>query len=427
MPRSSDQSEPSPTSGGGSRRLHLTRRAVLGGAAALGVGAGLDRALGRPAAAGPAAPGDAIPFYGRHQAGIATPAQRHLQFAAFDLAVDSARGLREVLSRWSAAAAELTAGRTYPGVTSSGGGAPIDPGEALGLGPSQLTLTFGLGPGLFDRASVGLRQRPGQFRELPPFAGEMLDPARSGGDICIQACADDPQVTFHAVHLLTRLVQDLAKLRWTQSGFLPGAGPGQTPRNLMGFKDGTNNIRGDDEAALARFVWVGGEGPRWMRGGSFLVARRIDIALDSWDATTLALQQSTFGRQKASGAPLGGVREHDQVNLSAVDSAGELVIPADAHIRLAGEEANHGTRIRRRGYFYAPDATAAPVDRGGRQIRGGLFFIAFVRDPSRFIAMQRRLSTGDALNAFTVHTASAIFACPPGAAPGGFVGDGLLS
>src|SRR5581483_5608409 len=174
-----------------------------------------------------------------------------------------------------------------------------DPGEALGLGPARLTLTFGLGPGVLERARVSLRERPAQLRPLPPFAGEMLDPTRSGGDLCLQACADDPQVAFHAVHLLTGLVQDLAELRWTQSGFLPGAPAGQTPRNLMGFKDGTNNIRGDDEAALARFVWVGEEGPRWMRGGSFLIARRIDIALDSWDATTLALQESTFGRHKA--------------------------------------------------------------------------------------------------------------------------------
>jgi deferrochelatase/peroxidase EfeB len=370
---------------------------VFGGAAALGLGAGLERALGRATSASSSASAassqsaGAIPFYGRHQAGIATPAQAHLQFAAFDLTTDSARGLREVLSRWSAAAADLTAGRPYTGEVPSGAGTPTDPGEALGLGPSQLTLTFGVGPGPFDRASVGLRQRPGQL------------------------------------HVLTRLVAGVAKLRWTQSGFLPRFGAGQTPRNLMGFKDGTHNIRGDDEAALARFVWVGGEGPRWMRGGSFLVVRRIDIAFDSWDASTLALQQSTFGRQKVSGAPLSGAREHDPVNLSAVDSSGALVIPADAHIRVASEEANHGTRILRRGYFYAPDASAKAVDHGGRQLQGGLFFIAFVRDPGRFIAMQRRLSTADALNAFTVHTASAIFAVPPGAAPGGFVGDGLLS
>src|SRR5579885_2765423 len=152
MPRSSDHSEPSPTSGGGSRRLHFTRRAVLGGAAALGMGAGLDRALARTTSVGSAASGEAIPFYGRHQAGIATPPQTHLQFAAVDLTADAGRGLREVLSRWSAAAADLTAGRAYAGAPVSAGGAPTDPGEALGLGPARLTLTFGLGPGVLERA-----------------------------------------------------------------------------------------------------------------------------------------------------------------------------------------------------------------------------------------------------------------------------------
>jgi deferrochelatase/peroxidase EfeB len=65
------------------------------------------------------------------------------------------------------------------------------------------------------------------------------------------------------------------------------------------------------------------------------------------------------------------------------------------------------------------------ADRGGD---ARPFFICFQRDPRRqFIPIQRRLAASDALNRHTLHTASAIFACPPGARRGGFVGEGLLS
>jgi len=42
----------------------------------------------------------------------------------------------------------------------------------------------------------------------------------------------------------------------------------------MGFKDGTNNIRGEDANDLRRFVWLGTrDRPRWMRGGTWSVER----------------------------------------------------------------------------------------------------------------------------------------------------------
>ena len=63
----------------------------------------------------------------------------------------------------------------------------------------------------------------------------------AGGDLSVQACADDPQVAFHAVRELERLAYGTAQIHWAQSGFLPNTPAGETPRNLMGFKDGTNN------------------------------------------------------------------------------------------------------------------------------------------------------------------------------------------
>lgn len=408
---------------------------MLSVAAGLGVGAGLERAFdGRaPRADRPATGETSVPFYGQHQAGIATPAQGYLQFTAFDLVDPSAAQLRRLLERWTQAAAVLTAGRLYEPVRQGPSAVPSDPGEARDLSPARLTLTFGFGPGLFDRARGLLplaEHRPTLLEPLPLFPGDQLDANSSGGDLCVQACADDPQVAFHAVHLLSLLASPSAVPRWTQTGFRraePQDSHGARPRNLIGFKDGTNNIRPDDASAMARFVWVQrGDGPAWMAGGTYLVARRIEIQFPSWDRLSLGQQEQTIGRHKRSGAPLGARHEADPVNLNLHSVDGALVIPQHAHVRQANPANNGGERILRRSYNYSAGAERAFARAG--EVQGGLFFIAFGRDPvHQFIPLQRRLATEDALSAFTLHTASAVFACPPGVQPGGFVGEGLLA
>jgi deferrochelatase/peroxidase EfeB len=141
-----------------------------------------------------------------------------------------------------------------------------------------------------------------------------------------------------------------------------------------------------------------------------------------WDATSLEGQQRVIGRDKLTGAPLGEREEYDPVDLNAT-SDGELLIPENVHIRLADPENNSGQRILRRGYSYSEG-----VERGTGEIDAGLFFIAFQRSPRRqFIPLQRRLAASDALNRHTVHTSSAIFACPPGTEQGGFIGQGLFA
>jgi deferrochelatase/peroxidase EfeB len=417
------------------RRSGITRRDALVGATMLGVGAGLDHVLARPDSAshgGESAGADqpAVPFYGARQGGIATPAQEFLDFAAFDLTSGSADDLRDVLKQWTAAAAALAAGQLYEPSPQGAGLAPTDTGEAIGAGPSRLTITIGFGPSLFgprgeDRFGLA-RKRPRKLAPLPPFRGESLDPDRSGGDLCIQACADDPQVSFHAIHVLARLASGAATLRWTQQGFGRTSSTSRsqpTPRNLMGFKDGTDNLRAEDGDAMDEFVWVQpSDGPDWMAGGSYLIARRIQILFDVWDATSLEGQERVIGRKKLSGAPLGGHDEYDPVDLDA-RKGGAPVIPSDAHIRVASPQENTGQRILRRGYSYSE-----PTEPGSGQIDAGLFFICFQRDPERqFIPIQRRLAASDALNHHTLHTASAIFACPSGVKPGGFVGEGLFA
>ncbi len=415
-------------------RTGLTRRSVITGAALVGVGAGLERVLGEAArntVAQSELPVSTEDFYGFHQAGIGTPAQDYLQFAAFDITSDAADDLRGVLEQWTAVAGLLTAGKPYGPATATLDEPPVDTGEAIGLGPARLTLTIGLGPGVFgspghDRFGLA-RRRPAELQPLPAFQGDSLEPSSSGGDLCVQACADDPQVAFHAIHVFSRLVSSVATLRYAQLGFGRTSSTSRaqkTPRNLMGFKDGTANIRAEETTAMNDFVWVkDGDGPGWMTGGTYLVARRIRILFDVWDATTLEDQQRVIGREKLTGAPLGSHSEYDPIDLQATAANGELLIPIDAHVRLASQRDNQGQRILRRGYSYSES-----MEPGSGQIDAGLFFIAFQRSPSRqFIPIQRQLAASDALNKHTLHTSSAIFACPPGVKPGGFIGEELFA
>jgi deferrochelatase/peroxidase EfeB len=372
-----------------------------------------------------------VPFYGTHQAGITTPAQDRLAFASFDLTLTTKAELRDLLRSWSDAAARLATGSALGPEQEPPHRPPADTGEADGLHASDLTITFGFGPEVFERNGadrLGLAaRRPRALLPLGPLPGEELDLTRSNGDVCVQACAADPVVAFHALRTLARLRRGAAVLRWTQIGFGRTASTRKdqvTERNLLGFKDGTNNVAGDDEALMRRYVWVGDEEPqRWMRNGTYLVARRIRMRIEAWDRDSLTDQEQVIGRFKQSGAPLTGATEHDVVDLAARRADGTPVIGVDAHIRLAAPSQNDDIRILRRGYSFADgiDPTTSELD-------AGLFFLAFQRDPHRqFAALQRRLGSEDSLNEYIVHTTSALFAVPSGTRQGDFVGCGLFA
>ncbi|MET9572101.1 iron uptake transporter deferrochelatase/peroxidase subunit [Streptomyces virginiae] len=390
-----------------------SRRAVLGwGGAGLALGAA---AAGGAAAAfgggsdmvSAAAAGAAVPFHGEHQAGIASAVQDRLHFAAFDVKTKDRAELVKLLKEWTAAARLMTAGLpvgdVYEGLPEA---PPTDTGEALGLKASRLTLTVGFGPGLFAKDRFGLEgRRPEALVDLELFPGDNLDPARSGGDLCVQACADDPQVAVHAIRQLARIGFGRVAVRWSQLGFgkTSSTTPDeQTPRNMMGFKDGTRNISGTDRAALDKHVWVGaGDGSDWLTGGSYLVARRIRMNIETWDRTPLQEQEDIFGRDKGEGAPVGKSKERDEPFLKAMKP--------EAHVRLAHPDTNNGATILRRGYSFT-DGT----DGLGR-LDAGLFFLAYQRDVrTGFVPIQRNLAKSDVLNEYIQHVGSAVFAVPPG-------------
>ncbi|HSS04218.1 MAG TPA: iron uptake transporter deferrochelatase/peroxidase subunit [Solirubrobacterales bacterium] len=409
----------------------ITRRRLLAsagaGAAGIGLGGATGYLVGHETAEAQSDGTGSVPFCGEHQAGIDTPAQDRLHFAAFDLVTENPADLRELLREWSQAAAEMTAGDMIGDANDVELAPPDDTGETVGLLPSRLTVTIGFGPSLFERRGLGLqRKRPAALRDIPPLPGDELSEEEGGGDICVQACSDDPQVAFHAVRNLARIGRGTVVMRWSQLGFgrTSSTSRGQeTPRNLMGFKDGTANIRAEDTDAMRRFVWVGDDGnPGWMRGGSYMVTRRIRMLLEVWDRSALEDQEQTIGRHKYSGAALGESSEFEPLDLDATQK-GQPTIPVDAHVRLASSSANAGERILRRGYSFTDG-----VDESLGELEAGLFFICFQRDPERqFVAIQRQLGASDALGEYIKHVSSAIFAVPPGAARGGYVGETLLS
>ncbi|KNB49051.1 iron uptake transporter deferrochelatase/peroxidase subunit [Streptomyces caatingaensis] len=404
----------------------LSRRRLLGTAGAVGAGGllagGLAGAAGATAARDDVAPlsgvgSAALPFHGPHQAGIADPAQAHGHLLAFDLAPGADRkAAAALLRRWSATAAELTAGKAPKGDGT---------GIALDAGPSSLTVTFGFGRTFFDRTGLTAR-RPAALEPLPAFTQDALDPKRSDGDLWVQIGADDALVAFHALRLLQKQAAGTARLRWQMTGFNRAPGATERPltgRNLMGQIDGTNNPKPSDRDFDARvFVPRDHEGAdAWMAGGSYAVVRRIRMLLDSWDNLSQERQERVIGRRKSDGAPLSGGTETTPVDLDKVNPDGTLAIAGDAHIRVAAPASNRGAAMLRRAYSYhdgfrddgAPDA--------------GLLFVAWQADPMKgFVPVQRKLDRGDGLSRFLRHEASGLFAVPGGCEEGEYVGQRLL-
>jgi len=377
----------------------------------------------------------AVAFHGATQAGIVTPAQDRLHFVAFDVLTRDRADLVQLLEDWTAAAARMTAGRDAGAVGATAGvleAPPDDTGEAIGLPPSGLTLTVGFGPTLFrdatgrDRFALAGR-KPAALADLPRFRGDTLDASISGGDLCVQACANDPQVAVHAIRNLARIGMGVVSVRWSQLGFgrTSSTSTSQaTPRNLFGFKDGTANLKAEQTDLLREHLWAQpGDGPDWMTGGSYLVTRKIRMMVEPWDRTSLGEQEDIIGRTKGEGAPMGQAKEFDEIDLVSSNGDGNPLIRVDAHVRLAHPDTNKGARLLRRGYNFVDGSD------GLGRLNAGLFFMAYQRDPrTAFVPVQTSLARLDAMNEYIRHVSSGLFACPPGVSgPGDFWGRALFA
>ena len=346
-----------------------------------------------------------ISFYGKHQAGITTPMQKNIYFVVLDLRTTDKNELIQLFKDWTDYSQKLVNGELVKKDGSNALLPPSDTGETVGLNPYRLTLTFGVSASFLTKLGLE-KKRPKLFRDLPAFPKEQLRDQYTGGDIVIQACADDEQVAFHAVRNLIRKGRNKVTMKWSQSGFAAIGDRMETPRNLFGFKDGTANVT--TEKDFDKVVWA--DRNDWMKNGSYMAVRRIIMHLETWDRTNLQEQENTFGRYKESGAPFGKQNEFDEVDLS--------LLPVDSHVRLAKEV---DLPILRRSYSYSDG-----IDPKTGQFDAGLLFIAFQKDPDSFVKIQTNLGADDKMNEYVTHIGSGLFACFGGVKEGGYIGQDLF-
>ena len=366
-----------------------------------GVGAGVARASdGSQPAATPAQKAEQVnarslatrlPFDGVHQAGIITPVTDQATFLALDSIAPNRAELTEALQTLTAEARRLTQGDAV-GVTEvddppsdSGTLGPID-------SPDSLTITIGFGASLFDSRYGLASRRPARLTEMPLFKNDRIDPARAGGDVIVQVCAGQRDTVVHAVRELLRAVAGKLVVRWMLDGFQSARrGPTERSnrRNLFAFRDGTANPEVTNAELMNRLVWVrpGTDGPSWTADGTYMVVRAIRMHVEFWDRVGMLEQEQMIGRDRVTGAPLGGTDEFEDPRFD-LDPKGNR-IPLDAHIRLANPRTTNTAeqRILRRGYNYHRG-----IDEAG-DLDQGLMFIAFNQDPARqFATIQKRLN-----------------------------------
>ena len=418
---------------------HLSRRAFLGGSAAVGAAAVVG-GLGGVAIAS-AAPDDRrpsvavpgyIPFGGDHQAGIVSPVrpQTAAIFVALDAVVGSRPELVATLGEVTTRIRQLTTGwapeagdQLFP---------PPDSGIlGASVGPSDLTVTVAYGASLFDDRFGLAPKRPKQLTKMPFFPNDRLQPALSHGDLMLQICAADESSCVHALRYLMAGSRSSLVVKWLIHGFqqrpaggIDAGGTPATARNLLGFKDGTANPSATDASVMDEIVWVGkGDGePDWAVGGTYMVVRPIRMFVERWDRTALGEQEAVIGRTKRTGAPLGVAREHDDPDYAS-DPAGDR-IPMDAHIRLANPRtaASERNRILRRGYSYSRGFDEAGL------LDEGLLFVCFQRDlEAGFVTIQDRLA-GEPLEEYIQTVGGGYFFAPPGLTTAdGILGGSLLT
>ena len=400
-----------------SRRRLLKSMGALGGAMALAGGCPVAHAAKPKSAPGTLSPDarmETQPFYGEHQAGILTPQQASMMLVAFDVLASDKSELERLFRLLTQRIAFLTTGGPAPD-TPNPRLPPVDSGILGGfIAPDNLTITVSLGASLFDeRFGLG-PQRPAKLEKMTRFPNDSLDAALCHGDLLLQICANTGDTVIHALRDIIKYTPDLLSIRWKREGFISDHAARskgkETPINLLGFKDGTGNPDAHDDALMKSVVWVtpDQQEPSWTVGGSYQAVRIIQFHVEFWDRTPLKEQQTIFGRDKQSGAPLGMKHEHDVPDY-ARDPDGE-VIALDSHIRLANPRTPESAvnLMMRRGYSYSLGVTHSG------QLDMGLLFVCFQHDLERgFLTVQKRLN-GEALEEYIKPIGGGYFFALPG-------------
>jgi deferrochelatase/peroxidase EfeB len=365
-------------------------------------------------------------FDGVHQSGILTPAADFSAFVALDSIASGTGALATALSDLSSRVRELMHGGAYPTAEYD---APPDDSGTLGpvIAPDGLTVTIAFGASLFDGRYGLSRRRPRHLTAMKAFPHDELDPDRTGGDVLLQIAAGHQDTVAHAMRELLRPVCGALAPRWTVAGFTGaqrGPSPHSSRRNHFGFRDGTSNPDVADPKVMDRLVWAerGAGEPAWTADGTYQVVRAIRMHVEFWDRVGLHEQEEMIGRNRDTGAPLGGEGEFENPRFD-LDPKGER-IALDAHIRLANprEPKTIDQRILRRAWNYSEgfDSDA--------QLNVGLLFVAFNQDIQRqFVAIQERLNEEPMVDYITPEGGGYFFAPRAARGPGDWVGSGLFA
>jgi len=399
-----------------SRRRLLKSMGALGGALALtgGCPAHAAKPQSAPGTVSPDARMETQPFYGAHQAGILTPQQASMMLVAFDVLASDKADLQRLFRLLTQRIAFLTTGGPAPD-TPNPRMPPTDSG-ILGefIAPDNLTITVSLGKSLFDERFGLAAHAPRKLQKMTRFPNDSLDAALCHGDLLLQICANTADTVIHALRDIIKYTPDLLSVRWKREGFISAHAARskgkETPINLLGFKDGTANPDSQNAALMNDVVWVqpGQDEPAWTAGGSYQAVRIIQFHVEFWDRTPLKEQQTIFGRDKHSGAPLGMQHEHDVPDYSR-DPDGD-VIALDSHIRLANPRTpeTQSSLMMRRGYSYSLGVT------NSGQLDMGLLFVCYQHDLEKgFLTVQKRLN-GEALEEYIKPIGGGYFFALPG-------------
>jgi deferrochelatase/peroxidase EfeB len=395
------------------RRDLLMGMAAAGGVAALSTLGFRYLTTANPQASRQAELEQAVPFFGIHQAGIITPPPASALMVAFDITATTKADLIKLFQTLTRRIQFLTTGGTLADRDSK---YPPNDSGILGtqIVSDNLTVTVAVGASLFDQRFGLSHLKPIHLVTMPGFHNDELDPSLCHGDLLLQLCANHSETNLHALRDIIKHASKYMLIRWKMEGLVSPntlSKPHTTSqRNLLGFKDGTQNLDVTDTPLMDRIVWVQsniGE-PTWAIGGTYQVVRIIRNLVERWDRTPLIEQEQIIGRSKDSGEPLGMKHEEDIPNY-AKDLKGKQ-IPLDAHIRLANPrtEESKANLILRRGYNYSRG-----VDTAG-QLDMGLLFVCFQANLDKgFVTVQTRLN-GEALEEYIKPIGGGFFFALPG-------------